>query len=300
MLEKATVIDIGSNSLRLMTGKKNNGQWEFGLKQLETTRLGADLPQTGILSPVGVESSLAVFERWSAELVGRPVYAIATSAVREARDGQAFMTAIAQRFGWHSRIISGKEEAALSFLGAASAAPAGRSVLVLDIGGGSTETALGMDGQVIWSHSYPMGAVRFSTGRTINREELSALQAKCQNLWLPLPEEPTTVIGVGGTLTSLAAMDQEMETYDPDKINGYTISTEQVSIQVEKIFALPVAQRRTIKGLQPKRGDIILAGLVIAQTFLQRFHLKKIQISERDLMEGFFLAEAFQEAPYSV
>lgn len=156
------VVDIGSNSLRLMTGRWEDARWKFSAKELETTRLGYQIEETRHLSPEGIEASLAAMARWQARLGSVPVCAVATSAVREAADGQAFLAEIRARFGWHCRCISGLEEAALSFCGAAAGVEAGKEAVVLDIGGGSSEVAVGRDGVVAWSHSYPLGAVRLT------------------------------------------------------------------------------------------------------------------------------------------
>ena len=134
--QKYAVIDIGSNSLRLMTGwQEVPGTWIFSPKELATTRLGKDIDETHHLSPAGMEASFAAMERWKGQLTGIPVCAVATSAVREAVDGQAFLAEVRARFGWHCRAISGLEEASLSFTGAAPIQrsaqfhlPAGRQV----------------------------------------------------------------------------------------------------------------------------------------------------------------------------
>ncbi|EHM41658.1 hypothetical protein [Anaeroglobus geminatus] len=109
------VVDIGSNSLRLMQGIFKKGQWRFYPKRLATTRLAKGLNESGHLSPEGIVNSFAVMEEWNRDLQGIPVCAVATSAVREARDGQAFLAEVRWRFGWHCRIASGAEEGALSF-----------------------------------------------------------------------------------------------------------------------------------------------------------------------------------------
>lgn len=117
--QKYAVIDIGSNSLRLMTGwQEVPGTWIFSPKEMATKRLGKDIDETHHLSPAGMEASFAAMERWKGQLTGIPVCAVATSAVREAVDGQAFLAEVRARFGWHCRAISGLEEASLSFTGA--------------------------------------------------------------------------------------------------------------------------------------------------------------------------------------
>ena len=170
----------------------------------------------------------------------------------------------------------------------------------MDIGGGSTEIAAGNHGNVQWSHSYLLGAVRLSPGRLLTAGEIAQLEQRCYEAWLDMPFIPEVLIGVGGTLTSLAAIDQELEPYDPARVDGYHVSLERLSYHIERICAMPLAQRRNIKGLQAKRGDIIAAGLLIARSFLRRYRLEMIRVSERDLMEGIFLQKSFHNGPDSV
>ena len=132
--QKYAVIDIGSNSLRLMTGwQEVPGTWIFSPKELATTRLGKDIDETHHLSPAGMEASFAAMERWKGQLKGVPVCAVATSAVREAVDGQAFLAEVRARFGWHCRAILGLEEASLSFTGATASLSTDVTAAVIDI-----------------------------------------------------------------------------------------------------------------------------------------------------------------------
>lgn len=289
-MKECAVLDIGSNSLRLMRGRLDGSKgWQFSPKELVTTRLGKDISRTGLLAADSIELSLAAMQDWKTDLGTIPVYAIATSAVREAANGEAFLAEIRQRFHWQAQAISGAEEAALSFSGASSTIEAGKTAIVLDIGGGSSETALGHDGQVMWSYSYPLGAVRLSTPQgDMSEDAMLQLQDLCLNTWLPLPVQPELVIGVGGALTSLAAIELQLEPYDPEQVEGTRITLAQVTHHMDRVRSMSAEERRHICGLQPKRADIILAGLVIAHSFLLRYGLNEIQISERDLMEGMF------------
>lgn len=291
------VVDIGSNSLRLMKGQRDErGSWHFSPKKIATTRLGKGLSETKHLSREGMAASLQVLADWHKEMQGVPVCAVATSAVREAVDGIAFLAEIRARVGWHCRAIAGTEEASLSFCGAASAIPSDTWAAVLDIGGGSSEVAMGKNGTVRWSHSYPLGAVRLTTDSTWCDETIDALRTYCHHTWLPMQLQPQVLIGVGGTLTSLAAMEQELTVYDSAKITGYSISRQHVWDWIHRLCAMTPDERCHVPGLQPKRSDIIIAGLVIAASFLEHYDLASIQISDRDLLEGVFYREAFYDA----
>ena len=286
------VIDIGSNSLRLMKGFCDvDGRWHFSPKELATTQLGREIDKTGALSPQGIQASLAAMSRWQETLPDIPVLAVATSAVREAADGAAFMETIGRQFHWKHRIISGKEEAALSFSGAVSITDQGRYDGVLDIGGGSSETALGRNHAVVWSHSYPLGAVRLSSpdGR-FRTGEAEQIYKRCEAAFLPLPYTPEVWIGVGGTLTSLAAMELSLEPYDPQQVDGYIVTADALRCRIAQLSDMTAAERRHIPGLQPKRAGVILAGLYIADAFMRHYGVAAIQISEQDLLEGVFYA----------
>lgn len=289
------VVDIGSNSLRLMKGTKlNNGRWLFSPKELVTTQLGRHMAETKHLDTDGICHSLQAMETWQQQLHDVSVCAVATSAVREAVDGQAFLAEIRSRFGWHCRAITGTEEAAFSFCGAA-AKEAG-SVAVLDIGGGSSEVAVGTNETVQWSHSYPVGAVRLTTGSAWTAEAVDAVRSYCTAQWLPMQQKPDVLIGVGGTLTTLAAMEQHMTVYDPSQITGYVVHQDQLTRQIDRLLQMTPEERRHVPGLQPKRSDIILAGLAILQSFLQHYQIESVKMSEQDLLEGVFYKEAFQDA----
>ena len=290
------VVDIGSNSLRLMQGLLSDGQWRFYPKRMATTRLARGLAETGHLWSDGIANSLAVMEEWNHNLQGIPVCAVATSAVREAKDGQAFLAEVRWRFGWHCRIVSGQEEGALSFVGATSHVSDNTIVAVLDIGGGSTETVLGKDCEVSWSHSYPLGAVRLTETDGSTAEGLQAIRHKCDSAWLRQPVKPETLIGVGGTLTSLAAMDARLEIYDPAVTDGYVLSRDKVSEWLRRLANMSDEERKCVPGLASQRSTIILAGLTIAESYMTYYDIDEITVSERDLLEGVFYKQAFYDS----
>lgn len=292
------VVDIGSNSLRLLKGRlDDNGQWCFSQKEIVTTRLGRDIDNTRRLWPEGIEASYAAMEQWKKNLGGYHVCAVATSAVREAEDGQAFLAEIRSRFGWCCRAITGLEEGAYSFRGASYLATKGKVAAVLDVGGGSSEMSIGKDGEASWSHSYAMGAVRF-TKPGMTADEYKALNTYCLSQWLPLPAKPEVLIGVGGTMTSLAAMDLALDPYDPEQVEGTVITAEKLSTWIDRLMAMTGDERRAVVGLQPKRADIIVAGLIIVQSCLAFYHIPSVCVSEKDLLEGVFMKHSFHDAAW--
>lgn len=291
------VIDMGSNSLRMMTGVQDiTGQWSFSAKELATTRLGNHIEETGHLWPEGMAASFAALSRWRDRLQGMRVCVVATSAVREARDGKAFLAEIRARYGWHCRILTGGEEALLSFCGAAAAVALHIRTAVLDIGGGSSELALGYGGIASWSHSYPLGAVRLTKQKQWSLDDIEKMKQHCLQTFLPAVHMADTIIGVGGTLTTLAAMDQGLVVYDAAAVEGYTVTQKTIGEWINRLQAMSPEERKHVPGLQPKRSDIILPGLVIAWSFLEYYQKTALIVSERDLMEGVFYHHAFYDA----
>ena len=281
---KQAVIDMGSNSLRLLLAEKRSEKWYFGDKNIVTTRLGMGVAETGVLSANSMGSSMAALSKWKQQLGSVPVLVIATSAIREATNGNSFMTRIADQFGWQTRILSGEEEARFSFIGAGGNHFVGTKA-VIDIGGGSTEVAVGNNGQLTWAHSYELGAVRCKFPEVTTASDITELMDFCESHWQSMPT-PSTVIGVGGTLTSVAAMALSLRIYDPSRIHGYRLSRIALAKQIIRLTAMTFTERQQIAGLQPIRADIIIAGMTIAYSFMLHYEIDELQISEQDILEG--------------
>lgn len=298
--QEYAVIDMGTNSLRLMTGWKDESRdrWVLSPKQVETTRLGLHAEQTGRLSEAGMQASFAVLERWRSRLAQVPVCVVATSAVREAKDGKAFLAEVRARFGWHCRAITGWEEASLGFCGVTAELPSQQCVLTVDIGGGSSEVASGMRGDVHWSHSYPVGAVRLQEQREQEGLSLDDLVSRCEKQWLAMPLQAETVIGMGGTITAAAAVELGLTVYDPQQVQGYYIGLEKLTALIQRLDRMGAEERRHVRGLPADRSEIIVPGLVILWSFLCHYGLPGIQASERDLMEGVFYRHSFHDAAW--
>jgi exopolyphosphatase/guanosine-5'-triphosphate,3'-diphosphate pyrophosphatase len=215
------------------------------------------------------------------------VLAIGTSAIRDAENGEAFLGEVEWSYGFKTRLLSGDEEAALTCKGVANGRPLDEATLVLDIGGGSTELITASR-----CVSLDIGSVRlterFLRSDPPTREELDACAAAVREA---LPElEPTSVIGVAGTITSLAAL--ELGHYDPEQIHGRRLSREEVEAQLERLASLPIAERRRLPGLEPERAPVIVAGAVIVDEVLRRYGLAGLKVSERDLLHGAALVAA--------
>jgi exopolyphosphatase/guanosine-5'-triphosphate,3'-diphosphate pyrophosphatase len=228
------------------------------------------------------------------------VVAVATSAMRDAANGPAFRDEIQRRFGMDARTISGDEEARLTFLGATSGRDAAGATLVIDIGGGSTEFVTGRPGADPDFHvSTRMGSVRH-TERHLHHDpptadELDALAEDARatveaDVPADVREHVDAGIAVAGTATSLAAIDQELDPYDPEKVHGYRLGLARCKALVERLAGLTVAERRELAGLHPDRAPSIVAGAAILLESMRAFGLDSVEISETDILHGAALA----------
>jgi exopolyphosphatase / guanosine-5'-triphosphate,3'-diphosphate pyrophosphatase len=296
---RVAVIDIGTNSTRLLVAEVEDGRVSELERETTVTRLGEGVEATGSLSDAAVArvtDTLAAYRETIDRLGGERVVAVATSAMRDAENGPAFRDEIRRRFDIDARTISGDEEARLTFLGATAGRVAGAETLVIDIGGGSTEYVTGQPGGDPGFHvSTRMGSVRHSE-RHLHSDpptpaELAALAEDARAVVeIDVPAEVRTRveggIAVAGTATSLAAIDQELDPYDPDKVHGYRLSRASCEQLVARLAALPLAERRQVPGLHPDRAPTIVAGAGILVESIRSFDLDEVEISENDILHG--------------
>ena len=295
------VVDIGTNSTRLFVAEVEDGRVGTVLeRRTEVTRLGAGVDADGRLSDEGMERVFAVLDEY-ARLIERHgadrAVAVLTSAVRDAANGQEFAQAVHERWGLEPHVLSGDEEAGLTFLGATSERDASdrTSVLVIDIGGGSTELVIGTGHEMTFHVSNQAGVVR-QTERHLGSDpptadELDALARDVRGVLRGgVPESfrrsVTHAIGVAGTATSMASIAQELEPYDPDKVEGYVLTDAECRQILERLAGLTLEERRTVRGLHPDRAPTIVAGVVILLETLALFGLERFEVSENDILRG--------------
>jgi exopolyphosphatase/guanosine-5'-triphosphate,3'-diphosphate pyrophosphatase len=230
------------------------------------------------------------------ELRADATTAVLTSAVRDAANGPEFTAAVRDGFGLEARTIDGGEEAALTFAGATSERPRdGRELVVIDIGGGSTEFVTGRDGVVDFHVSTQAGVVR-QTERNLPAdppapEHLQALAAEVQQLFetaLPagVRERVQAAVGVAGTPTSCAAMELELEPYDPARVHGHVLELGTLEEQLARLAQMTDDQRRALPGLHPDRAPTIVAGIAMLVEALRAFGLDQVEVSEHDILRG--------------
>ena len=284
------VVDLGSNSTRLLVADVDDGRVEEVARRLTITRLGEGVDERRKLLPLPiarVRNALSEYRRELEQAGAERTLAIGTSAIRDAENGEAFLGEIEWSYGFATRLLSGEEEGELTRRGVAGESELAPGTLVLDVGGGSTE--LIVDGS---RTSLDIGCVRlterFLASDPPTRDELDAAAAQVREA---LPDlEPERAIGVAGTVTTLAAL--ELGEYDSERVHGHRSSRDEIEEQLERLAFLPLAVRRALPGLEPERAPVIVAGAIIVREVLDRYGLDELRVSERDILHGAALEAA--------
>ena len=293
-------VDMGTNSTRLLVADVRDGDLEEADRLLEITRLGDRVDTEGRLSDAAMERVHAVLETYAAraaELGAERVLATATSAVRDAANGGQFLAEVRRRHGLEARLLTGREEAELTYRGVTSRLAAGAATLVCDIGGGSTELVLGGPDGVIDATSLDIGCVRMSE-RWLHEDppsagELAGLRSAASGvLPEPLTAAARRLVGVAGTVTTLATIDLDLEREVPELIDGHQLTSSTVEMLLARLAALPLADRRSVPGLMPERAPTIVAGSAIAAEVMRKTGADTMTVSERDILHGAALAAA--------
>jgi exopolyphosphatase/guanosine-5'-triphosphate,3'-diphosphate pyrophosphatase len=298
--QRIAVADLGTNSTRLLVADLGpDGRLTEVDRRTKVTRLGDGVDASGRLADDAIErvlETLADYRRVADEHGAARSVAVATSAARDADNGEAFQRAVRARSGFDIRTISGDEEARLTFLGATAGRDGAAATLVIDIGGGSTEYVVGRPGGPPDFHvSTRLGSVR-QTERHIAtdppaREELEALARAAREI--VTADTPAAVregvgegIAVAGTATSLAAIDLELEPYEPARVHGHRLTVDACEGMLDRLAAVPLAERREVRGLHPDRAPTIVAGAVIMLESMRAFGLESVEASEADILHG--------------
>jgi exopolyphosphatase/guanosine-5'-triphosphate,3'-diphosphate pyrophosphatase len=299
---RVAAVDLGTNSTRLLVADVEDGTIGEVARRLKITRLGEGVDERKRLLPVPiarVRNVLADFRREAEQLGAERTLAIATSAVRDAENGEAFLGEIEWSYGFQTRLLTGHEEAELTFRGVSLGRALEEETLVIDIGGGSTELVAGGPEGLRFHDSLDIGCVRlterFLRSDPPSKDELAECAAAVRALLadrVPHDVRPGIAIGVAGTVTSLAALDLGLDEYDPEQIHGHRLSASAVAEQLERLASLAVAERRKVPALEPERAPVIVAGAVILREALNHFGLESLEASERDILDGAALEAA--------
>jgi exopolyphosphatase/guanosine-5'-triphosphate,3'-diphosphate pyrophosphatase len=296
---RIAVVDLGTNSTRLLVADVEGGRVRELDRRSNVTRLGEGVDASGRLADHAIERVLGVVADYREaidSLGAERVVAVATSAVRDAANRDALLGPLRERFGVEARTISGDEEARLTFLGATSGRGVGDRTMVLDIGGGSTEVVVGHAGREPEFHvSTRAGSVR-QTERHLPSDppppdEITAAADEVRAIFAAeVPDEVRAGvergIAVAGTVTSLAAIDQKLEPYDPARVDGYELGLGACEQMLAMLAAMPLNRRREVPGLHPDRAPTIVAGALILIQAMRRFELESMETSESDILHG--------------
>ncbi len=305
--ELHAAIDIGTNTVLLLVASKNGKGLEPLREEQRIPRLGKGVDASGNLSDASIDRVIEALKEYS-EILNtdfpniKTLSVTATSAVRDAANRNYFIKKVKDESGFSIRVLSGTEEAELTFLGALSMIPDTDIATVIDIGGGSTEIAYGKKEQLLDSHSFNMGSVRY-TERFIKSDPPKKEQViSCRNeikkilhtrpFHLDQDKGRLNLIGVAGTVTSLAYIDLNLSSYDIEKINGYRLSRRDIKewvakISMTKVSTLEERYPQVMKG----RAEVILAGLLILDEFMDYYGITEVMVSTGGIRHGAILAE---------
>lgn len=287
-------IDIGTNSTRLLIAEKKSDASIFSLRMEERiTRLGEGLGRQGYLSEEAINRVLQALKEYM-KLIDdykvQQVSMVATSAAREGSNKKFFLSAIQEKTGISCRIISGEEEAKLTFLGVISDLKEYPNLLICDVGGGSTEFIMLKDNKIIQKKSVPIGSRRltemFFHHNPVTEEEKNAL---IHYVNTRLPSSLTNSLHcvlVGGTAATLAMMDCALPFFDEKKVHHYELVYSSIQHIVQSLSKFSIKERKALTGLHPERADVILAGAMVTEVILKRFRFPSAIVSIRDLLFG--------------
>jgi exopolyphosphatase / guanosine-5'-triphosphate,3'-diphosphate pyrophosphatase len=296
-MTRVAAVDLGTNSTRLLVADVDDGRFDEVARRLTITRLGEGVDARRRLLPVPiarVRNCLADYRQELESFGAERTLAIATSAVRDAENGEAFLGEIEWSYGFTTRLLAGEEEAAMMVRGVTAGRSQLDDVLVVDIGGGSTELVHAVAGEVAAATSIDVGCVRlterFLGSDPPSRPELAAAGAYVRSL---LPQlVPASAIGVAGTVTTLAALDLGDAEYDPARTHGHRLSLASVEEQLERLAAMTLDERLAVPEVEPGRAPVIVAGVVVLREVMTSYGLAEIEVSERDILHGAALAAA--------
>jgi len=296
---RIATIDIGTNCVLLLVAETEGGALRPVVERATITRLGEGVDRNRRLLPEACERTLAClsdYGRTLRELGVAHLDAVGTSAMRDAEGGEEFVARATDSLGVAPRVIDGHEEARLTFAGALSGLPVAGKVMVFDIGGGSTEIVVGEAGpsgrSIASAVSLDIGSVRLFERHVrsdppsaaemddVERDIVSALNGA------PKPEPGATLVGVAGTVTQLAALELELTQYDAARVHGSKLSLRAVDRLAARLATQSVAVRRSLRGMEPARADVIVVGGAIARAVLHWSNAEELIVSDRGVRWG--------------
>ncbi len=299
-------IDVGSNTIRLLIGNITNQKIIRLKNELAITRLAENISETEMLKKERMLKSLSALKRFShliSDFGVDSVKAVGTSALREAKNSDEFIDMVLSETGIKIKIVSGLEEAQLTAKGVLHDMLKSNSSLIMDIGGGSTEWILCKDSTTVMAKTTPIGVVKLFEKHIKSdppsNKDIAELEKALEKAVLPIKAETekfinkkTSFIGTAGTITTFASIDLELSEYDHEKVQNHIISIQRLTDMSKKLISLPLSKRKTIKGLEPERADLIIPGIVFTIKAMQVFGFENIIVSDDGLLEGILLSLA--------
>ncbi len=297
---KIGTIDIGTNSMRLLIADYKNNKIENRKKYINITRIGQGVDDKGYITEEALERNLNALKEFADKCIEEKcekVYCMGTSALRDSKNGQDFVNRAKELTNIDVKIICGEEESNLGFMGVLEGAGGDKSnyILVLDIGGGSTEFIVGNEDGIKFCKSENVGALRmtekFITTDPISDEEFNKMSDFIEKTISSTLDKikgmhVSKLVGIGGAITSLSAMNQQLEVYSMEKVHNSVVTKKDLEKILQNLKKMTLSDKKTIKGLQPKRADIITAGVKILHIVMEKIEIEKIMISEYDNLEG--------------
>lgn len=298
---RSAFIDVGTNTILCLIAEiRDTGRFRVLDDQAEITRLGQSVDRTRQISPEAEQRSLAALRRYRDQcknLGVEEIVAVGTSALRDAANSAEVRARIRAELGIDIRVISGAEEAAYSFLAVQRGLSLiGKEILVIDIGGGSSELIRGNEDGVSRAVSIDLGSVRLTERflhadpvradevarmhEAIDRELARSPDPDCA------PDAALTLVGIAGTFTTLAAMEKKLARYSRGEVHGSVLTVRQVRRQLDRLGRQSIAERRQIIGLEPQRADVIFAGASLIERIMSRYHAERVIVSDHGVRYG--------------
>ena len=296
-MNRKAIIDVGSNSIKFFLGELgSDGIIQTVMDENDIARLGEGLRETGVINTQAMErnnEAIKNFVQKARANGAEEIFCVGTMALRNAKNTDDFIKLVKETSGVTLSVISGEEEARLSYLAVLSGLPLQDGKLaIFDTGGGSTEFVFGEGSTVSKRFSVDLGSIRITEKHfqadPVSKQDVSAAIAEIDNIFgeNEVCGNVTVLVGMGGTVTSMGAVKHKMAKYDPDVIQGSTLTLADVEAQIEAYSSKTIEERKEIVGLQPKRADVILAGACILKVIMSRLGVDKLTISDRGLRHG--------------
>jgi exopolyphosphatase/guanosine-5'-triphosphate,3'-diphosphate pyrophosphatase len=296
------VVDLGTNSTRLLVADVEDGAVREVDRRLVITRLGEGVDSRRKLLPTAlarVRNVLVDYRRAAEGQGAERVLTLATSAVRDAENGEAFLGEIEWSYGFATRLLSGHDEALMTFRGVTAERDVTEGTLVFDVGGGSTEYVLGGPGGVSFHVSLDLGCVRlterFLAGDPPTAAEIASARDAVRSLLgerIPDTVRPAHAIGVAGTVTTLGTLHLGLDAEDPERLHGHRIPRAWIEEELERFAGATVEELRARPGIHRDRAPVLTAGVIVVAETLAYFDLPELEVSERDILHGGALAAA--------